>query len=137
MLRNNLSLVVYRFCRVVFGVNSSPFLLNATLRHHISKFAIHDNYFADILLRSFYVDDLATGEASTEAAYLLYTKAKERMNEGGFKLHKWQTKDRELRAQIQKDATDLENTTSEAEKQTHSMRRKCLRARLAANLAKF
>ena len=88
-------------------------------------------------LRSFYVDDLATGEASTEAAYLLYTKAKERMNEGGFKLHKWQTKDRELRAQIQKDATDLENTTSEAEKQTHSMRRKCLRARLAANLAKF
>ena len=86
VLCNNLSLVVYRFCRVVFGVNSSPFLLNATLRHHISKFAIHDKHFADILLRSFYVDDLATGEASTEAAYLLYTKAKGRMNEGGFKM---------------------------------------------------
>ena len=81
-LQYNLSLVVYRFSRVVFGVNSSPFLLNATLRHHISKFAVHDKHFSDILLRSFYVDDLATGEASTEAAYLLYTKAKERMNEG-------------------------------------------------------
>ena len=120
VLRKNLSLVVYRFCRVVFGVNSSPFLLNATLRHHISKYAIHDKHFADILLRSFYVDDLATGEASTEAAYLLYTKAKERMNEGGFKLRKWRTNDRELRAQIQKDATDLENTTSEAEEQTYA-----------------
>ena len=110
VLRNNLSLVVYRFCMVVFGVNSSPFLLSATLRHHISKFAIHDKHFADILLRSFYVDDLATGKASTEAAYLLYTKAKESMNEGGFKLRKWRTNDKELRAQIQKDATDLENT---------------------------
>ena len=62
------------------------FCSSATLGHHISKFAIHDKHFADILLKSFYVDNLATGEASTEAAYLLYTKAKERMNEGGFKL---------------------------------------------------
>ena len=120
VLRNNLNLVVYRFCRVVFGVNSSPFLLNATLRHHISKYAIHDRNFADKLLRSFYVDDLATGEASTEAAYLLYTKAKERMNEGGFKLRKWRTNDSKLRAQIQESTTDLENKISEAEEQTYA-----------------
>ena len=29
-------IAVYQFCRVVFGLNASPFLLNATLRHHIS-----------------------------------------------------------------------------------------------------
>ena len=37
--RDNLNIVVYRFCRVVFGVNASPFLLNGTLRHHISRYA--------------------------------------------------------------------------------------------------
>ena len=31
--------VIYVFCRVVFGLNASPFLLNETLRHHIIKYA--------------------------------------------------------------------------------------------------
>jgi hypothetical protein len=120
VLRNNLNLVVYRFCRVVFGVNSSPFLLSATLRHHISKYAVYDKDFADKLLRSFYVDDLATGEASTESAYLLYTKARERMNEGGFKLRIWRTNDSELRTQIQESANDLDKHVEEAEDQTYA-----------------
>ena len=42
---DNLEVEVYRFCRVVFGLNASPFLLNATLRHHIETFVERDPIF--------------------------------------------------------------------------------------------
>lgn len=46
----------------------SPFFLNATLRHHISKFKDEDLEFVRKMIESFYVDDLVTGEDSTVKA---------------------------------------------------------------------
>ena len=45
-----------RFTRVVFGVNASPFILNATIRHRVNTFMLNDNAFALELLKSLYVD---------------------------------------------------------------------------------
>ena len=57
----NSSINVYRFSKVVFGVNCSPFLLNAVLRYHISSYKEIDSDTGEKLTRSFYFDDLVMG----------------------------------------------------------------------------
>ena len=93
-------IVVYRFARVVFGLNASPFLLNATLRHHVNKYEISDKRFVSKLLDSFYVDDFVGGGAITQESMELCQKTQSRMAEGGFKLRKWLTNDPQVRAKI-------------------------------------
>ena len=63
---------VLRFSRVVFGVSSSPFLLNATIDHHLKQFSSTSPELVNILLRSIYVDDVVTGAVDVEAALKLY-----------------------------------------------------------------
>ena len=92
-------MVEYRFCRAVFGLKASPFLLNATLRHHISKFKDEDTEFVRKMTESFYVDDLVTGGK----AFALYKGSKDRLARGGFKLRKWMTNDEVLRGLIAQD----------------------------------
>ena len=48
--------VVYRFCRLVFGLISSPFVLGATMRHHMSKYVEVDFEFVLEVLRLLYVE---------------------------------------------------------------------------------
>ena len=97
---SNSEVVVYRFCRVVFGLNSSPFLLNATLRHHIESYSDSDPEFVRKMLDSFYVDDLVTGGRTLRDVNELYEKANSRMKSGGFTLRKWLTNDVELRKRL-------------------------------------
>ena len=59
-------LVFLRFCRVVFGLNCSPFLLEGTLHHHITNCKFDDPKFAEELLKSIYVDDLINGGANQQ-----------------------------------------------------------------------
>ena len=53
--------MVLRFAREEFGINSSPFILNATIRHHLNSCLLVDSALARELLKSLYVDDYHHG----------------------------------------------------------------------------
>ena len=93
--------VVFRFCRVVFGVNCSPFLLNATLDYHFEKYAETNENLARKLTDIFYVDDLVPEDQTDEAAIELYRKSKNVLADGGFKLRKWLSKSQNVREAFQ------------------------------------
>ena len=125
--RDHADPVVYRFCRVVFGVNCSPFLLNATLQYHLDTFVEIDSEFVRVMKRSFYVDDLVTGEKATQEAIELYDKAKTRLGLGGFKLRKWLTNSEQLRAEIeQQESRDGPNTNKRIENADESYAKEML-----------
>ena len=92
--------VVLRFARVVFGVSSSPFLLNATIQHHIERYA-NDPEFVRQVLDSLYVDDVAAGGSDDLATYELYTKLKTRLAEGGFNIRKFSSNSAILMSKIE------------------------------------
>ncbi len=110
--KNGLSIVVYRFNRVVFGVNSSPFLLNAVIRNHLEKYREMDPDFVVKMINSFYVDDLCTGAKTIDEAKDLFEKSRIRMKEARFNLRKWKTSDCELKSyiksyEVNKDESDI------------------------------
>ena len=96
------SIVQYRFKRVVFGVNSSPFLLNGTLRKHTEQY-IDDEDFVTKTCDSLYVDDFSGGDEDQDASMRLYTKLKTRFQTANFNFRKWRTNDDELRSLISND----------------------------------
>ena len=96
-------MTTYRFCRVVFGVSCSPYLLNATLKHHIQKFAQTDPEVCNKLLHSLYCDDVNTGTYDAKEAIELYEKSREIMKAGGFNLRKFNSNSEEVMTRVRKD----------------------------------
>ena len=75
--KDNPNLVVFRFLRLIFGLTPSPFILNGTIRHHISKYVQEDSEFVLKVLRYLYVDDLISGTESRQDSYEFYLKPAE------------------------------------------------------------
>ena len=90
----------YRFTRVVFGVSSSPFLLNATVRYHLERFLDTNEAVVKRLLQSTYVDDIICGANSVDESFELYTQSKEIFRQGGFNLRKFLSNSQALQARI-------------------------------------
>ena len=109
---SNPSIIPLRFTRVVFGVTSSPFILNATLRHHVNQYLLNDPGFVYEMLRSLYVDDYASGCESIPEALELARKIKSRLSVASFNMRKWQTNSLELLQTFNSDPEFAEELSS-------------------------
>ena len=98
----NNELIEYRLCRVLFGVTSSPFLLNATLITHADLFLESDPEFVQKLLDSLHVDDLNSSLNDLPQAFQFFVKCKERLAEAKFNLRKFQSNSAELEKMVKK-----------------------------------
>ena len=91
---------VHRFARVVFGVSSSPFLLNATVKYHLERYLDLNEATVKHLLQSTYVDDIISGANTVEEAFELYTQSKELFRQGGFNLRKVRSNSQPLQTRL-------------------------------------
>ena len=107
-----------RFTRVTFGVNASPFLLKATIEHHIRTYQEEDPTFVATFLNSIYVDDVSYGAENNHQAYQLFTKSKRRLAEAGFHLRKFLTNSTSLQTQV--DSNEEETTPSSTPEEDQS-----------------
>ncbi|GFQ93277.1 uncharacterized protein TNCT_646701 [Trichonephila clavata] len=77
--------LVYTHCRVVFGVSSSPYLLNASIMHLLENCSPEYKEVAQ-KLKSFYVDNCVAGVFSVDEIEIFIEKAKLIMSKGCFHL---------------------------------------------------
>ena len=85
-------------------VSSRPFLLNATIRHHLKK---HISTIPDTVARvlpSIYVDDVVYGADNEDQAYQLYLETKYFLQSGGFNLRKLVTNSSTLQRKVDQQA---------------------------------
>ncbi|KAG8184925.1 hypothetical protein JTE90_017779 [Oedothorax gibbosus] len=80
---------VYRFCRVLFGVNASPFLLSATIKEHIEKYRDVFPITVDMLDTCLYVDDWVCAFSDVSSALKVSREAKDIMTDANMNLCKW------------------------------------------------
>ena len=91
---------IYRFTRVMFGATCSPYLLNATVRHHLEKYRDENENFVDNVIKSLYCDDFVSSFDSDEEAFAQYSKLKDCFNDAGLNLRKWKSNVEELAEKI-------------------------------------
>ena len=73
---------VMHFTRVPFGVTSSPFLLNAVIKHHLDKCPV--SKVVSELQDNLYVDDWLSGADSEAEACEMFREGRAILSEAGF-----------------------------------------------------
>lgn len=86
---NKEEIKVYQHNRVVFGITSSPFLLSAVIRYHLTKYPDLKEI-AQKLQKSFYVDNCVTSVDSTSELEEFVSMSTKMMAEAKMDLRLWQ-----------------------------------------------
>ncbi|XP_060552386.1 uncharacterized protein LOC132713726 [Ruditapes philippinarum] len=98
----------FRFCRVPFGVISSPFLLGATVESHLERY---DTEVANKIKNDIYVDNVVTGVKTETEAIELYLKSKQIFKDASMNLREWLTNSDKVNSLITKeDGTEMKDT---------------------------
>ena len=92
---------VMRFRRVPFGNCSSPFLLNATVQHHLSLFPASRT--VTELQQNLYVDDFLSGCDFVEETCQMIHEACDVMSQGCMTLTKWSSNSTEVADVLQRE----------------------------------
>ncbi|GBM10771.1 hypothetical protein AVEN_150-1 [Araneus ventricosus] len=83
---------IYQHKRFVLGISSSPFLLGATLEHHLKQVIGHLKVTAQKLLESFYVENCVTSVDNEEELGRFMLDSGEILNPAKFNLCGWETR---------------------------------------------
>ncbi|XP_063538069.1 uncharacterized protein LOC134747373 [Cydia strobilella] len=121
------NLLHLRFCRVPFGVISSPFLLTATIRHHLSQG--DQNLMSEIAERT-YVDNLVTGTDTLEEARELVNKTRATFTELSMNIREWTSNNKLLLKSIPKQFRSKDTESTKVLGLTWHMRKDTLKLRL-------
>ena len=87
--QTNRKIDVYRFNRVVFGLTSSPFLLNTTIRKHWEQYLNDNRAFVKMFLEDLYVYHTTSGCEDVDEGKYFYNTSTKIMKDAGLWLRKW------------------------------------------------
>ncbi|XP_048001236.1 uncharacterized protein LOC125238008 isoform X2 [Leguminivora glycinivorella] len=128
---NENNLLHMRFCRVPFGIISSPFLLTATIRHHMSKG--DQNLMSEIADRT-YVDNLVTGTDTIEEARHLVNQTRTTFTELSMNIREWTSNNNVLLKSIPKQFRSKDTESTKVLGLTWHMNKDILKLRLGETL---
>ncbi|XP_022805554.1 uncharacterized protein LOC111342711 [Stylophora pistillata] len=100
----------YRYTSVFFGGTSTPFILNSTTLHHLSKYEKDPvvKFVAQDLEEKLYCDNVFTGTDDEDTAIQYYNISRHVMKDADINLHQWFTNSPELTTIIDKMRTGSE-----------------------------
>ena len=93
ILETDNNIQTYRFCRLPFGIIASPFLLTATIDHHLQTVGTS---MAENIRQNIYVDNVVTGTNSVHEALGFYSESKKIFEGAAMNLRDWTSNIKEV-----------------------------------------